>query len=195
MLSHELDVVRRQEGQDWDFYPFRALVSLLQSFSLINRDEDDLFYIHRLVHIWLRDRLKFSDEDTVWKPTISTVAPRKELAEILFVDVCLGNRTDRFFDVQILGVDCQTMAGGFVPVHGEAGPQPDVLQNMARATQLNTRKFSKSHKTLVNTYSEMGRRREGADPSKICDGSKKEIPGDHKVETLNALHCLTLEPF
>ena len=87
------------------------------------------------------------------------------------------------------------MAGGFVLVHGEAGRQPDVLQIMARKTQLNRRKFSKIHKTFVNTYSEMGRRQEGADPSKICDGSKEEIPGDPKVDTLNALHCLTLEPF
>ena len=53
--------------------------------------------------------------------------------------VCLGKRNDRFFDTQNFGEDCQTMAGGFVLLHDQAGWQPDVLQIMGRATQINTR--------------------------------------------------------
>ena len=93
MLSHESDVVRRQKGQDWDFYPFRAAVSLLQSVFLINREKDDLFYIHRLVHIWSGGRLNSSDEDTMCKPMISTVVPRKELAKIS-LHRCLPRQPD-----------------------------------------------------------------------------------------------------
>ena len=65
MLSHRSDVVRRQKGQDWDFYPLRTAVSLLQSFSLINRDKDNLISILPLLHTWARDRLNSSDEDTM----------------------------------------------------------------------------------------------------------------------------------
>ena len=70
------------------------------------------------------------------------------------INVCLDSQTDRFSDTQSIGENYQTMAGDFVLVHGEAGRQPDVLQIMKRATQMNTRNSARI--MTLNTYSETG---------------------------------------
>lgn len=63
-LSHQPDILLGQSSQEWDVYPLRAAVSILLSFSLINRNKDHLISIHPLVHTWTRDRLSPSDEET-----------------------------------------------------------------------------------------------------------------------------------
>ena len=60
MLSHQLQILRRQISQEWDAYPLRAAVSVLLSFSLIHRDKDGMISIHPLVHTdpYQRDNLQ-----------------------------------------------------------------------------------------------------------------------------------------
>lgn len=79
----------------------------------------------------------------MWKRTVSIMAlsiftaPQKRACRkslVPHIDACMCNRTDRFFGIQGIGEDCQTMAGGIVFVHGEAGRQQGVLQIMKRAT-------------------------------------------------------------
>ena len=116
------------------------------------------------------------------------------------IDACLGNRINGFIDIQDISEDCQTMAGVFVIVYREAGRQHNVVQITERVTLVNTEIFGKNHHEtlvwglgLVNSYRETGRRQ--AALILANHASVNENFGDGNAETLNALHCLTLEYF
>ena len=51
-ISHQMDMILRQSSKEWNVYPLRAALSILLSFSLINRNKDHLISIHPLVHTW-----------------------------------------------------------------------------------------------------------------------------------------------
>ena len=74
IFSHQLDRLLRQSNpsQEWDFYPLRAVLSILLSFSLIPGSKDHSISIHPLVHTWTRDRLRLSSKETIWHSSLNT---------------------------------------------------------------------------------------------------------------------------
>ncbi|KAL8955282.1 MAG: hypothetical protein Q9183_006709, partial [Haloplaca sp. 2 TL-2023] len=57
MISQPLKMLLRQSDQEWDVYPLRDAISILRSFSLIDRNKNDLISVHPLVHSWSRDQM------------------------------------------------------------------------------------------------------------------------------------------
>lgn len=74
MISHQLRMLLHQSDKAWDVHPLRAAMSILQSFSLVHRNKTGLISIHPLVHTWTRDQSTASDEEKIWRQTISTMA-------------------------------------------------------------------------------------------------------------------------
>lgn len=106
--THRPNILLRQSGPEWDILPLWEAISLLQAFSLIHRDQNNLISIHPLVHAWVRDRLVPSDEEMIWTQTISTLALsipwNNQIADYRFrrslvphIDTCFALRKDGVF--------------------------------------------------------------------------------------------------
>jgi len=208
MTSHQLEMLLRQSGNEWDVYPLRAAASVLLSFSLIHRDKDNLISVHPLVHAWTRDRLSGSDEDTVWRQTTATVALSIpwtfETADYRFrqfvvphVDACLGFRDDGIFSVRDIGEDCQKMAGNFALVYSEVGRRQEALQLTERVVEARKRTLGEEHPDTLSSmhnlairYSEVGRRQEALQLAERVVEAYKRTLGEEHPNTVASIHTL-----
>ena len=175
MLSHLPKVVSRLSSQDWNADILRAAVLVLQSFSLIHRDKDNLISMHPLVHTWVRDRLNTSDKETGWMRTTSMAALsipwtfytadyrfRRTLTP--HIDTCLGFRNEGIFYLKDIGEDCHRMASSFALIYSEAGRLQEALRLIQRVVEAKKRTLGEDHpdtlgsmQILTKRYSEVGR--------------------------------------
>ena len=180
ILSHQSDILLRQtnSSREWDFYPLRAALSILLSFSLIHGNKDHLISIHPLVHTWTRDRLSPSSKETIWRQTTATVAFsisrtfetldyrfRKSL--VPHIDACLGGQAEGIFHLRDIGNDCQRMATKFALAYSEAGRLQEALQLIEQVVEANKKALGDEHSETLDSmyklavrYSEVGRRQE-----------------------------------
>ena len=211
MLSHQVDIVLRQLDQEWEPYPLRVAFSLLQSFSLINRDKDNLIFIHPLVHTWARDRLSASGQETIWSQATSTVAlsvpsslhtadNQYRMFLMPHIDACLGDRIDKIFQLHNAGHDCQVIAANFGRVYGDAGRRQAAIYITERINEINLSTLGPEHEeTLMSMsnlaiyYSEMGRQREALEMTESVLEVKKKNLGEEHEETLESLHSIGCE--
>lgn len=208
MILHQSEILHRQTSQEWDVEPLRKALSLLLSFSLINRDKNHLISIHPLVHTWARDRLCSSDKETMWTLTISTVALsipwttqlvdyRFGRSLVLHIDACLSDQSDRLFDLHVAGEDRLNMLSSFAVVYQEAGRRQDALQLVERVTELSKETLGEEHtftlarvSNLAVLYEEMGRRQEALQLNTQLVKTKKKNLGNEHPETLASLQNL-----
>ncbi len=211
MISHQVDIVLRQLDQEWEHYPLRVAFSLLQSFSLISRDKDDLIFIHPLVHTWARDRLSASEQETIWSQATSTIAlsvpsslhtadNQYRMSLIPHIDACLGDRVDGIFQLDNAGHDCQVIAANFGRVYGDAGRRQAAIYITERINEINLSTLGAEHEeTLMSMsnlaiyYSEMGRQREALEMTENVLEVKKKKLGEEHEETLESLHSIGCE--
>lgn len=89
--------------------------------------KNGLISFHPLVHSWTRDQLNTSEEDTVWRQTVVTMALsipwtfetvnyRFRQSAVPHIDTCLAFREDGIFSLQSVGKECQEMASNFALV-------------------------------------------------------------------------------
>jgi hypothetical protein len=129
MCSNQLSLLR-QESATWDAGRLWTGLSLLSSFSLINRDKNGFVSIHPLVHTWARDYLNSSDEERTWTISTCSIAMsiswafqtadyrfRKQL--VPHIDSCLHTYEDGVFHLCQVSEECLSMARLFVLVYGE----------------------------------------------------------------------------
>jgi tetratricopeptide (TPR) repeat protein len=70
--SFELDrnsplsyLLARLESDTWDSFHFHVAIRILTQFSLIHSDGGTIYYMHRLVHQWMQDRLPTSSHNEI----------------------------------------------------------------------------------------------------------------------------------
>ncbi|KAI4161334.1 MAG: hypothetical protein LQ342_005001 [Letrouitia transgressa] len=209
ILSHLPEIVLRLSNQEWDTDTLRAAVLVLLSFSLINRDKDNLISMHPLVHAWVRDRLDPSDEETGWIQTISMTAlsiPRTyQIADFRFryalvphIDTCLGFRNEGILYLEDIGVDCQRMANNFAFVYSEVGRFQEVVQLMERVVEVYKRTLGeenpntlRSMYNLANSYRKAGRQEALQLTERIVEVYKRTI-GEEHPDTLRSIQSLSV---
>ncbi|KAL2052027.1 hypothetical protein ABVK25_007719 [Lepraria finkii] len=210
MLSHMPKTVLRRSHQEWDTDTLRIAVSVLLSFSLIYRDKENLISIHPLVHIWVRDRLGPSDEETVWTQTTSVIALsipqtfriadyRFRQALVPHLDICLSFRKEGIFYLGDIGDDCQRMASGFALVYSEAGRVQEALQLTERVVEARKRTLGEEHPdtlgsmhSLAISYSEAGRVQEALQLTERVVEARKITLGEEHPNTLGSMHSLAI---
>jgi tetratricopeptide (TPR) repeat protein len=194
----------------WDPQPFRKALSILSSFSLINRDKNGLVSIHPLVHTWTRDRLGHSEEEGIWISAVSTIAasiqPIFQTADYRFrralvphVDACLGFYANGIFHLQAAGNEYLDMAEMFALVYQENGRQRDALELSERAAAARKGTQGEEHPgTVVSIhrlaicYSKVGRLKEALQLlEKVVTANKRTLGEEHR-ETLISMHNLAI---
>ncbi len=214
MLSHQSDIVQRQtisvaaESEDWDALPFRAALSLLLSFSLINRDNDYEISMHTLVHTWARDRLISSNDETAWAQAISTVALsigpdsnpmgyhyRRTL--VPHIDAILDGQVDSIFDLHDAGKDSLRIAENFAQVYHEVGRRQDALQLAERVANVYRRTLGEEHPRTMNSMallaiycSDAGQQEKTLELRKTVMELRLRTLGAENLETLESIHDL-----
>jgi tetratricopeptide (TPR) repeat protein len=63
--SQLLLLLQRTEDNDWDFLNFRQAISILSMFSLVHSTGSGTYFMHRLVHQWMQDRLPESHRSAI----------------------------------------------------------------------------------------------------------------------------------
>ena len=210
MLSHLPNTVLRRSHQEWDADTLRIAVSVLLSFSLIYRDKENLISIHPLVHIWVRDRLGPSDEETVWTQTTSVIALsipqtfrtadyRFRQALVPHLDICLSFRKEGIFYLGDIGDDCQRMASGFALVYSEAGRVQEALQLTERVVEVRKRTLGEEHPdtlgslhSLAIRYSKAGERQKVLQLTERVVEARKRTLGEEHPDTLRSIHNLAI---
>ena len=211
ILSSPPRIVLRQTSDEWDVYPLRAAVSLLLSFSLINRDKDHLISIHPLVHTWARDRLSPSNQELVWQQTVSTVALsvpwsdqtvdyRYRRSLVPHVDACLGKPIDGLLRCHDAIPDFQRMVEDFTRVYKESGRSQDALQLIVKVVEVNKRSFGEEHpdtlrsvRDLAVPYGLTGHPQEALRLMQHVVKVAKRALGMGHLETIASLHSLAIE--
>ncbi|KAI4256990.1 MAG: hypothetical protein L6R42_005913, partial [Xanthoria sp. 1 TBL-2021] len=210
MISHQLKMLLRQSDQEWNVYPLRAAISILRSFSLINRNKNDLISVHPLVHSWTRDQMSASQQDAMWRQTTATIALsipwtfktadyRFRQSMMPHIDACLGFRKEGVFSLQSVGEECQTMASNFALVYGQVGRRQEALQLGERVVEVYKRTLGQEHyKTLHSmqilaiSYSEVGRRQEALQlAERVVEVFKRTFGLEH-YKTLHSIHNLAI---
>jgi tetratricopeptide (TPR) repeat protein len=194
----------------WDPQPFRKALSILSSFSLINRDKNGLVSIHPLVHTWARDRLSRSDEEGIWISAVSTIAVsiqwtyqtadyRFRRALVPHVDACLGFYADGIFHLQPAGNEYLDMAEMFALAYQENGRQRDALELLERVATTRKGTQGEEHPATVFSihclaicYGEMGRRKEALQLSEKVVAANKRTLGEEHPNTLHSMHNLAI---
>src|SRR5271155_5179209 len=136
---HQFHILLRQSSTGWDPQALRKALSILSSFSLINRDKDGLVSMHPLVHGWARDRLSRSDEERKWTLAVSTIAMsiswtfqtsdyRFRRSLIPHLDTCLRVYGDGIFRLQAVENDSLSMAEKFALAYQENGRRVEALE-------------------------------------------------------------------
>ncbi|KAL9024099.1 MAG: hypothetical protein Q9196_006760 [Gyalolechia fulgens] len=207
-LSHQPKIIRRQSSPEWDIFPLREALSLLLSFSLIHRNQNNLISIHPLVHTWVRDRLSPSDGEMIWTQTTSTLAlsiPRDmQTADYRFrqslvphIDACMAFQKDGIFFLQGIGYDCQWMAGRLSLVYHEVGRYQEALQLIERTVEAEKKTLGDEHPdtlssihNLVTVYTQVGRREEALPLSERLVEIRKRTLGDEHPNTLLSIQRL-----
>ncbi|KAI4122619.1 MAG: hypothetical protein LQ338_005713 [Usnochroma carphineum] len=211
LLSHQLNMLLRQLIQEWDISPLRAAVSVLQSFSLVHRDQNHLISIHPLVHAWARDRLIASDEDLIWTQATSTIALSVpwtfQTADYRFrrylvpqVDACQSFRKDGiFFLLQGIREDCLWMASSFALVYSDMGRLQEALQLRERVVEAYRRTLGDEHPNTISSiyhlalsYRPIGRYQEALQLLERSVEANKRTLGDEHRHTLLSIQSLAL---
>jgi len=162
-----------------DFFEYqqsvRTSVTLLASFSLINRDSDALLSFHPLVHDWCRDRMSEVDQQLTFRRAISLLARsvnwdfktedytfRKSLVSHAHACLRFHDHRNRDFNDNKLH-EWSTLA----LILGENGWTWDALKLTERVVQLRKTKLGDEHpdtlgsmQNLAKYYREAGRRSE-----------------------------------
>ena len=149
-LSHLPKIVLRQFHQEWNIDALREAVSVLLSFSLINRDKENLISMHPLVHTWIRDRLDAGEEEVAWTQTASLITlsmpSTDETADCRFrralvphIDTCLSFRDEGIFYLEGIGEKCQVIAEMCANVYEKAGRFQETLQLAERLVEARKR--------------------------------------------------------
>ncbi|KAL8736398.1 MAG: hypothetical protein Q9166_000190 [cf. Caloplaca sp. 2 TL-2023] len=210
MLSHQLKMLLRQSDQEWNVYPLRAAISILRSFSLIDRNKNDLISVHPLVHSWTRDQMSAPDEDAMWRQTTAMIAlsipSTFETADYRFrqsmmphIDACLGFRKEGVFSLQSVGEECQIMATNFALVYSEVGRGQEALQLTERVVEVYKRTPGEEHPDTLRSmhnlalrYSEAGRGQEALQLTERVIEVRKRTLGEEHPNTLLSMHSLAL---
>ena len=147
-----------------DFFEYqqsvRTSVTLLASFSLINRDSDALLSFHPLVHDWCRDRMSEVDQQLTFRRAISLLARsvnwdfktedytfRKSLVSHAHACLRFHDHRNRDFNDNKLH-EWSTLA----LILGENGWTWDALKLTERVVQLRKTKLGDEHPdTLIST--------------------------------------------
>ena len=205
MLSHQSDIVQRQTSQEWDPLPFRAALSLLLSFSLINRDNDYEISMHTLVHTWARDRLISSNDKTAWEQAIATVAlsigwdnntngyhHRRTL--VPHIDACLDGQNDSIFDLHDAGTASLRIAENFAQVYHEVGRRQDALQLAERVANVEQTTLGEEHPHTMDSMawlsiycSDAGQREKALELRKKVMELRSRILGAEDLATLESI--------
>ncbi len=199
-----------------DFFEYqqsvRTSVTLLASFSLINRDSDALLSFHPLVHDWCRDRMSEVDQQLTFRRAISLLARsvnwdfktedytfRKSL--VSHAHACLrfhDHRNRDFNDNKLhewstLTLEWSTLA----LILGENGWARDASKLTERVVQLCKTKLGDEHpdtlgsmQNLANHYSEAGRRSEALQLTEQVMQLRKIKLGHEHPDTLGSMHNL-----
>jgi hypothetical protein len=194
----------------WEPQPFRKALSILSSFSLINRDKNGLMSIHPLVHTWARDRLSRSDEEEIWISTVSTIAVSIpwtfQTADYLFrralvphVDACLRFYADGIFHLQAAGNECLNMAEKFALTYQENGRQQDALELLEGVATARKGTLGEEHPhtlasmhNLATCYGGVGRREEALLLLEKVVAASKRMLGEEHPHTLASMHNLAI---
>ncbi|KAL8719057.1 MAG: hypothetical protein Q9225_003891 [Loekoesia sp. 1 TL-2023] len=210
MISHQLRMLLRQSDKAWDVYPLRAAISILRSFSLLYHNENGLIFIHPLVHTWTRDQLTASNEEKIWRQTVSTMAlsiPRTYATAdhrfrqsiVPHIDACLSFRDDGIFSLQNIGEDCQRMASNFALAYSEVGRPKEALQLMEPVVDVYKRTLGEEHPETLNSinslasyYSNIGRYQEALQLIEPVIDVYKRTLGEEHPETLGSIHSLAI---
>jgi len=199
-----------------DFFEYqqsvRTSVTLLASFSLINKDSDALLSFHPLVHDWCRDRMSEVDQQLTFRRAISLLARsvnwdfktedytfRKSL--VSHAHACLrfhDHRNRDFNDNKLhewstLTLEWSTLA----LILGENGWARDASKLTERVVQLCKTKLGDEHpdtlgsmQNLANHYSEAGRRSEALQLTEQVMQLRKIKLGHEHPDTLGSMHNL-----
>lgn len=185
-------------------------MSILLSFSFINRNQDHLISIHSLVQTWTRDRLNPSDKQTVWSETTSTVALsipcifetgdyrfRKSLVPHIYA--CLGCRCNGLFHLRDIGKQFQRMASNFALTYSEVDRWQEALQLTEIVVEANKRTLGEelpdtvgSIHALAVRYSEVGRRQETLKLLEQVVKANKRALGEEHPDTRRSMHDLAI---
>jgi len=195
-----------------DFFEYqqsvRTSVTLLASFSLINRDSDALLSFHPLVHDWCRDRMSEVDQQLTFRRAISLLARsvnwdfktedytfRKSLVSHAHACLRFHDHRNRDFNDNKLH-EWSTLA----LILGENGWTRDALKLTERVVQLSKIKLGEEHpdtlasmQNLANLYSEAGRRSEALQLMERVMQLRKTKLGDEHPDTLYSMHNLAID--
>lgn len=210
VLSHRPILFLRPPIQEWDTCNFRAAMSVLLSFSLIYYNKDNLICIHPLVHSWVRDRLRPSEEKWVWTQAtliLSLSIPRtNQITDCHFrqalvphIDMDLGFREDGIFALRGAGEDRQWTATNFTYCYRQADRKAEALELMDRIVEAYKSTLSEEHPDTLSSmrklaihYSEAGRRTEALELTKRVVKIYERTLGREHPATLRSLKNLAI---
>ncbi len=189
-----------------DFFEYqqsvRTSVTLLASFSLINRDSNALLSFHPLVHDWCRDRMSEVDQQLTFQRAISLLARsvnwdfktedytfRKSLVSHAHACLRFHDHRNRDFNDNKLH-EWSTLA----LILGENGWTWDALKLTERVVQLRKTKLGDEHpdtlgsmQNLAKYYRDAGRRSEALQLTKRVMQLRKTKLGDEHPDTLSSM--------
>jgi tetratricopeptide (TPR) repeat protein len=179
--SYQPTVLLRDGCVEWEPEVFSKALSLLSSYSLIGRHNNDnnVVFLHPLVTTWTQERLPPADRRRTWALTVSIIAAsipctfgaydyRFRQSLLPHLNACLsyyGNEVD----FRLLGSgDCfSSMASKFVLVYQENNRQSEALQLMEVVVAVIKSTLSEGNpvnlslmQELANRYTEVGRQEE-----------------------------------
>jgi tetratricopeptide (TPR) repeat protein len=207
---HQLHMLLRQRSTEWDPQALRKAISILSSFSLINRDKNGLVSMHPLVHRWARDRLGRSDEERKWTLTVSTIAVsiswtfqtddyRFRQSLIPHLDACLRVYDDGIFRLEVPESDSLNMAERFAIAYKENGRRQEALELTEKVMAARKRTLGEEHpgtlssmQSLAIRYSEVGRRQEALELVEKVMAARKRTLGEEHPDTLRSMHNLAI---
>jgi endonuclease V-like protein UPF0215 family len=209
-LAHQPHILSRQSSSDWDPYTFGKAVSVLTSFSLISRDKNNLMSIHPLVHTWARDRMTLSEEERLWRLTVSTLAAsitfnfessdyrfRRSLAPHL-------NACNRAFAGGILRIrdeaeECLIIVEKFALVYQESGQWLEALRLEEQVAEVCWRTLGEDHPDTLRSmhslaiyFSEAGRQPEALRLGEQVAEARRRTLGEDHPDTLRSMHSLAI---
>ena len=205
---HQFHILLRQSSTEWNPRALRKALSILSSFSLINRDKDGLVSMHPLVHGWARDRLSRADEERKWTLAVSTIAMsiswtfqtsdyRFRRSLIPHLDACLRVYSDGIFRLQAAENDSLIMAEKFALAYQENGRRVEALELTEKVVAARKRTLEEEHPDTLRSmhalaihYSEAGRRQEALELLEKVVAANKRMLGEEHPDTLGSMHNL-----
>jgi tetratricopeptide (TPR) repeat protein len=207
---HQFHILLRQGSTEWEPQALRKALSILSSFSLINRDKNGLMSMHPLVHGWARDRLSRSDEEWKWTLTVSTIAVsiswtfqtadyRFRRSLIPHLDACLRVYGGGIFRLQTTKNDNLGMAEKFALAYQENGRYVEASELTEKVMVARKRTLGEDHPdtlramhALANLNSEVGRQQEALELMEKVVAKTERTLGEEHLDTLRAMHNLAI---